>query len=293
MTTTTMTTTDRISQAFSVFPKHVGMLPLSGPDNLRTEFYGLFTEEGKNIGNAVKKGYRPHTVDDVLAFTQSAISAFPDSDWTIETSWNDGHRVTVGPTHEHRRSIFGTRDAIFPRFNLNAGYDGRAFTANLGYFRDCCLNLAEIQAISQTFAFSLRHTSNLREHMVEMIDQFSHLGDKWDSLVTVAQGMQERQMAVSDFMREMFPAVGDAGKPGERAAKRIEAILTRIARERSQFGAAIGELKTATAWELYNGVQGYVQHDVARRGQPTNYARALLAMKDQRVKQAMSLCLAS
>jgi hypothetical protein len=48
-----------------------------------------------------------------------------------------------------------------------------------------------------------------------------------------------------------------------------------------------------SAWEAYNAIQGYVQHDATRKGNPSDFARIISAANDQAVKKAESLVLAT
>ena len=57
----------------AAFPFTVDKLPLGGPDGLRTPHYGLFrSDNAACVGVAVRKGYEPHTTDDVCACSGSS-----------------------------------------------------------------------------------------------------------------------------------------------------------------------------------------------------------------------------
>ena len=45
-----------------------------------------------------------------------------------------------------------------------------------------------------------------------------------------------------------------------------------------------------SAWEAFNGVQGYVQHDMSRHGRPDTFTRAIVALDDQAVSRALGIC---
>jgi hypothetical protein len=126
-------TTSLVSDAVrAAFPFTVDKLPLGGPDGLRTPHYGLFrSDNAACVGVAVRKGYEPHTTDDVCALVEAATSAFPGEARAV-CSFIDGHYVAVEPSADYRRSIFGTADNIWPRLWIRAGYDGRAFKAQHG-----------------------------------------------------------------------------------------------------------------------------------------------------------------
>jgi hypothetical protein len=74
---------------------------------------------------------------------------------------------------------------------------------------------------------------------------------------------------------------------------RVERIMSRIARERLASGNLSNNWKEATAWEAYQGIQGYVQHDQRRNGRPDRLQRALLALESPQVKLALELATAS
>lgn len=130
----------------AAFPFEVQKFRLSGPDGLTTPHYGLFrSDDARCVGVAVRKGYEPHTTDDVCALVEAASTAF-DSQCKVNCYFADGHFVTVAPGDEYRRNIFGTKDNIWPRMIIRAGYDGRAFRADCGFYRDACRNLAMIRS---------------------------------------------------------------------------------------------------------------------------------------------------
>ena len=161
----------------NAFPFDVCKLPLSGPDNATTPHYGLFRDDtGDCVGVAVKRGYMPHTTDDVVALAEAAAEGF-GADCEITAGFSDGHKVVIGPTKEHRRAVYGTTDNIFPRFILAAGYDGRAFSASLGMYRDLCDNLQLVTPAGQSLAAErLHHTRQLRDRMPQLIETFSPTG---------------------------------------------------------------------------------------------------------------------
>ena len=66
-------------------------------------------------------------------------------------------------------------------------------------------------------------------------------------------------------------------------------------RERMSTGrpTLVGDFKIS-AWEAYNAIQGYVQHDaVARKGFSGEFDRIIRAANDQTVRKAERLALAA
>jgi hypothetical protein len=48
-----------------------------------------------------------------------------------------------------------------------------------------------------------------------------------------------------------------------------------------------------SAWDAFNAVQGYTQHDSIRRGNPTSFQRAMMAQSNAAVLKAEELALAA
>lgn len=296
MSNQTQTIVERVK---SIFDFSVDKLPLSGPDNIKTPCYGLFrSDTGAFVGsgnNAKTKNYVPHTTDDVIALVEATEEVFGDAA-NVACSFSTGHYVTVVPSNEYRRSIYGQNDNIFPRLIIRAGYDGQAFSATVGYYRDLCKNLSMLRSVRSTTA-TIRHTNALRDHMRSLIDTFSYLKSGWDNLIETIEGMQAREVEVVSFVQEIY---GTPDPDSQRAQtihrNRMEAIIKRIIRERKWSGrpdlALVGDT-TISAWEAYNAVQGYVQHEATRKSGTTDYNRMLLASKDKAVRKAEALAIAA
>ncbi|MCO6043341.1 DUF945 domain-containing protein [Aeoliella sp. ICT_H6.2] len=291
MTTTLENVRQSIAEAF---PFEVCKLPLLGPDRERTPHYGLFRSDNSEcVGNACRRGYTPHTLDDVQALAEAASAGFDASHCGITCSWDGGHHVIIGPTDEHRRAIYGTADNIFPRFILQAGYDGRAFTASLGLFRDACSNLQWIRTAGQSHSVSLRHTRQLRDRMPGLIETFRGLAARWDGVVSTVERMQAAELDFREFVAAVYPMPEDASRRTVGSyQRRAESIVGRLMRERQRTGRPLGSAHTATAWEAFNAIQGYVQHDKSRKGRLSVAQRAIKALTDADVSRAMELALA-
>jgi hypothetical protein len=292
-------TTSLISDAVrAAFPFTVDKLPLNGPDGLKTPHYGLFrSDTAACVGVAVRKGYEPHTTDDVVALVEAACSAF-SGEARAHCSFIDGHYVAVEPSIEYRRSIFGTADNIWPRLWIRAGYDGRAFNAQLGYYRDACRNMAIIREVSgRAITANIRHTAHLRDRLSELQQTFARLAAGWDSVAETARAMDARQVNLADFLRHVYPLADNASdRTRNSAERRIETIVSRVVRERQVTGRPrlVGDdgAYLVSAWEAFNAVQGYVQHDSRRHGRPDYFTRAIVALDDAAVSRALDLAIA-
>ena len=286
----------------SDFDFAVNKFPLSGPDNMPTDQYGLFRSDTGYIKGikSVSPRYVPHDSDDVCALVEAAADAF-DGNVSCKTHWRQGHYVTVAPTDGDRRSIYGTADNIFPRIVIRAGYDGQAFTGTMGYFRDACSNLAMMQRVSGT-CVKIRHTSGLRNAMDELIDTFGKLSEGWEHLVEVAQELESREVRMIDFLDQIYgrptdqqldlAASGQAVRAVTSHKNRTEAIWKRLNRERVRTGRSTMTDDRVSAWEAYNAIQGYVQHDAqAKSGFKGEFDRILRAANDTQVRKAEKLVL--
>ena len=152
------TETTVLDSVKAAFPFSVDKYPLSGPDGMRTDLYGLFrSDNAEHVGKAVSKNYVPHQSDDVVALVEAAGEAFEGIGET-QCTFRNAHHVCVSPGRDQRRAIYGTSDNIFPRFMIRGGYDGRGFLANMGFYRDACSNLSMMRQVEGT-SVSIRHGS--------------------------------------------------------------------------------------------------------------------------------------
>ena len=288
-------TADAIGKVQDAFNFTVDKFPLSGPDGMATPFYGLFrSDSGKAVGKAVTQRYTAHQTDDVLAITEAAITALEDENIKVSCHFRNGHYVEYAPSNAERRAIYGTADNIFPRFMRRAGYDGRSFSVSLGYYRDLCSNLHIPTSIGNSIVRTIRHTSGLRGKMDELITDFSTVGKGWEAITAACDRMQQREVVMSDFLKEVY---GEPDQDSKRAVtvhkNRTEAIIRRLMREQVKSGRPqMGSDFKVTAWEAFNAVQGYVQHDSTRKSGFNNAMdRIILANGDKAVHKAEVLAL--
>ena len=286
----------------SAFNFSVDRFPLFGPDMMPTDQYGLFRSDTGFLKGvkSVSKRYVPHETEDVCALVDAAGDAF-DGDIEVKTHWRDGHYVSVAPSRAERRSIYGTDDNIFPRIVIRAGYDGQAFTGTMGYYRDACNNLAMMRRVSGT-CVKIRHSSGLRSAMDDLIQTFGKLSAGWENLIEVAQELESREVRMIEFLDQIYgrpseeqltlTATGQAVRAVTSHKNRTEAIWTRLNRERVRTGRPKMVNDTVSAWEAFNAIQGYVQHDAqAKTGFKGEFDRILRASNDQAVNKAERIVL--
>ena len=275
------------------FPFSVDKFPLSGPDAMKSPHYGLFRSDNSECtGRAVKKGYVPHQTGDVIALVQAAQTVFDSGECSVKCHWRDGHYVSVAPSNDVRKEMYGGKDAVFPRIIIRAGYDGQAFKATLGLFRDACRNLEMLRNVGGTTT-TIRHNSNLPDKMEELVAQFSTLEGGWDSVQKYIDRMTEERVLLSSFLEHLYPTPAEnaSGNTQTRHRNTIELIVRRVIKEQRELGIptdgqTMKDFKV-DAWMAWNGVQGYVQHDKSRKGENTgDFRRALLAAEDKVVISA-------
>ncbi len=160
---------------------------------------GLIPAEVVGEGSVTDR-YTPHQTEDVIALVDACESVFDEAS-QVKTHFRNGHYVSVAPSDDYRRSIYGSRDNIFPRLIIRGGYDRSAFNVTLGIYRDACQNLAMLRSVTETYQ-SIRHTSGLRFAMDELVAQFQTLKDGWQTLENLVHGMQAAEVSMVDFLNE-------------------------------------------------------------------------------------------
>jgi hypothetical protein len=294
MSNATVSSADQVAAAFDFT---VDKFPLSGPDGMRTPWYAMFRSDSSEVvgEGSVTDRYTPHQTEDVVALVDACESVFDEAS-QVKTHFRNGHYVSIAPSDDYRRSIYGSNDNIFPRLIIRGGYDRSAFNVTLGIYRDACSNLAMLRSVSETYQ-SIRHTSGLRFAMDELIGQFQSLKDGWQTLENLVHGMQAAPVQMVDFLNAVYPEpAADAGQRGVTIHKnRTEKIFKRLQRERIKTGRpAIGSGFEVSAWEAYNAVQGFNQWDAPRReGFKGEFDRILKASDNKAVRTAETLALAA
>jgi len=292
----------------SAFNFDVDKFPLYGPDNMPTDQYGLFRSDTGYIEGvkSISSRYVPHSTDDVCALVEAASTMF-DGEVDCQTHWNRGHYVSVAPTRDYRRSVYGTADNVFPRVVIRGGFDGKGFHGSMGYWRDACDNLAMMRKVSGC-SVSIRHTSGLRDRMTELVETFNQLEQGWENTVAAAQDMQSREVILKDFIAEVY----EDRKPSPEELilheskkqrtvtnydKMLEKMFDRVVEERERTGRPNfqrGQTKVVSAWEAFNAVQGYVQHDAqSKKGFKSDFAKILRAASDPHVLAAEKIALSA
>tara|TARA_X000001388_G_scaffold62076_1_gene47802 strand:- start:128 stop:1057 length:930 start_codon:yes stop_codon:yes gene_type:complete len=261
------------------FPFEVYKAPLKhNIDNCiyDTAYHGLFRNDtNRQVSTkTVTDRYVPHTTEDIKKIVTDCIMAF-DSDvygmlTGIKAWFNKGHYVCIAPPLDYRRQMH-RGDTIYPRVHVYAPLGGAgSVLINCGFWREKCGNLAQPVCV-KGIKLNFRHTSSL-ENNIENLNQ-EVLRNSWLTLKNRARDMDRSSHKFEDAMNVIFNEPTTA-RTKTRHTNRIAAIAKRIMDEReyhNQTGRHEG-LNYISGWELYNGIQGYYQHDAPMRSATTQIA---------------------
>ena len=277
---------ETISQKLdAAFPRKVVKMPLFGPDNIPSPHYGICFEDATSredwVKATVKQGYQLHTREDVKSICLAVAEGFDiDPDHiNVKASWvkGKGHAVSITPTREYRRGIANDRDGVWPSLVVRAYYGG-AFKASVSLKRDLCSNLMMIRNIEKA-SVNLRHTYNFREHFSETVETFKGLIAMSDNVVQATRMLAQVNVDLHETLDAIYPE-----KETRRSRTMRENKLSRIKeivrQERRKLGLDYYP-RTASLWDIVNGITGYVQHDKTRKGRVTLDDRALMAVTDR------------
>jgi hypothetical protein len=125
------------------------------------------------------------------------------------------------------------------------------------------------------------------------------LKESWGNLTDVIQRLESVEVRMVDFLDQIYgrptdeqlalAATGQSVRAVTTHENRTVAIWKRLNNERNKTGrpTLIG---TVSAWEAFNGIQGYVQHDAqSKTGFKGEFDRVLRASRDANVRKAESL----
>lgn len=284
-------TADIVSRVRSEFDFSVERMPLMGPDNLSTPWYGLFrSDTGGTVGSgSVSENYTPHTTEHVVELVRASIKAFGEAS-DVDCYFKDGHYVSIAPTREYRKAVT-SRDTVWPRLVIRAGLGGTtSFRVNVGYYRDLCKNLAMPQSV-KSFHVNYRHTSGITSRLDQLTHDFQGLKEGWETLSSTIDMLNGRKVVIADIIKQVYGEIDPESSQRSRtvAENRVAAIVNRLLSERA--GGNVSHV--ATAWEMYNAIQGYTLHDAQRKGKPTYWDRAISTASNQYVVRAEEILLAA
>lgn len=281
----TAATTSIASKIRKTFDWDYRLEALTGPNGLQTPFYTLFRNDtNEQFGGAFKEGYVMHTVEDVIVLAEAAASSFGNIDECDVKCWWSGwaHEVVIEAPRDRQAEINNPMDIVWPRLHISAGF-GTSFKGSLGLYRHACSNLMMPRMVAGTTK-SIFHTTNLRPRIDELTCTFNNLSSHWDEMVDGLVKMANHKTKFSHIMTKVFgPGLKkDTAELTGLAQKRVEALMTRLLRDREALGNDSTDVENVTMWEALNAIQGYIQHDTNRRADDP-VSRAFTSLYDQRL----------
>lgn len=304
-TLTTETIEQKIEQAY---PFGVRKLPLRGPDNMETPHYGIFRDDNfACIGAAVRKNYTPHRNHHLTQLVSAAQDVIGSDGMELKLRWhNAAHVITLMPSDEYRRAVFGTQDNLNFRLNITAGYDGNSVDVRGCVFRDACSNLMMLRKVGE-MRFRTRHHLGLDESVGDIASKVGILCRRWNTYVEQIRSFAATEIDWREYCDQMFDRVSiedEAAEAKERREQRrldkIKAVERYLKKDLNRFAGGHYDLASTdrmvtgnvNSWLAFNAVQSYVQHRSNRRGLPKDNdreireLRALKGLEDPRVAKA-------
>lgn len=278
-----------------VFNFEVRKRVLYDGDMRETPHYGLEKTDTRTfLPHTFKEGYVPHTLDHVKNLVRAYHAAVGGVGW-VQCTWDNAHVVILRPPKGHSVVINGY--TVEPTMMLRAGYDATAVVSRLGLFNYLCMNGLFNLDRDKSMTTSINHNAMMEgriEDLVKSIEDLSHrVQDALDTVRTAAQ----TEVSMADFIRKVYPLNPDASKRTiQNYEDRVEMIIMRLIRERAARGLdtpdCFGGNFMASAFEAYNAVQGYEQHDARRKGVKNSTDRMVRAVDNRAVRKAASLAFA-
>lgn len=274
---------DKLANDFVESAVSVEKFPLFGPDNERTQHYGLRrTDNGEWLSQTFQKDYVPHTPQQVADCIRAAAIAF-DSKCRVNTWFKEGHHVSITAGKAHRVKVAG--HGLFPTLILRAGYDGRSFAGMLAMQYDRCQNLMMLGRVGRGASAKIRHSAKMVGGIDNLIGQFTAVTSHWETILETVGKMEISEVTLGEYLAAVDPKKdNESSNTQGRRERRWERIMQRATNEAGR--GFVGPQSTVSVWDAYNAVQGYVQHDATRHGNPTDAARAFGALSSQLVARA-------
>ena len=283
--------------------------PQLGLSFSESDRYGLYrSDTNAHIpGTAVSNSYSCHQTADIVRPAVAIAELFEDDGLEVRCHWRAGHVGALAPTKEAWKVSITEKDVIQPRAILSAGYNGLPYTLQVGLLRPLCTNLAVFQSID-TACFKFKHTLKLHERLDGFNQELEQLREGWRATILRCQQYENTRVWLRPVLEETIGRKFDidamSNQEIDRYMKTWNGIVNRIRREaeisqrdQQEVICPHRELVTkrdtqVTAWQAYQGIQGWYQHDAGRqnrenlKGNEWRFRRALQNLSDKRVSRA-------
>lgn len=286
-----------IDTLYNGFPKTVienlldrngSELPIKGVFFQNSEEAKRFHSESRLVVlHSKSENYFFQSLEDVVdqAITAyKAIRAMGAEEVSMRYSFHQGYHVSFSTelTREKRKIIF-ENDLTYPSYMLSFPY--YSTTKGQGLVnRIICSNLFTTEKIAG-FSFSVRHTKNMGEKMIDIEKGIGRIAQNWDSFVDQCNRMATKVIDPRTFYASLYGEKPSEGRALTTWEKRFNAIDDRLSSESFKLG-----IPRTNGWMLFNALQGYLQHDTTRK--VDDYlVRSLSASSSPILKDAESLLL--
>lgn len=192
------------------------------------------------------------------------LAQLADIDLVNVGSWNNGAgvfaQISLGDM------LIGGADRVGKYLSIVNSHDGsRGFSALVTPYRYFCSNQISASlndARKSGTIVSLRHSREIGDRMRELSADLKQVNAAFDRASISYQKLAETKISMGDVRQvlfKMFPLDPTVGERGNAAwEKRICAVIDRFN------NADDGRVDRMSAWNLYNAVQGSVQHGARR-----------------------------
>ena len=126
------------------------------------------------------------------------------------------------------------------------------------------------------FASRIVHSRLMVEKFDSLVNSISAKVALWDDMIKVARELSQKNLSFKDFMDKVYPIITeDSDRKKTTRNNRVTKISDRIVAECKTLGlptelapSVEGQkpwIKNASAWILFNGVQGHIQHSTGKK----------------------------
>lgn len=238
---------------------------LNDGDFISFPYYGLVSTDGRIIpvDHSVSAKHVHHTKADFRSALEAGLAAI-GGNGKISAHWNNnGYFGSFENRDDSRYNISGNpRDYIRHKFIVHMPHDG---SVRLGLAVDAaiCSNLMMFKTIKSS-SFNVRHTLSFKDRFDYIVDSFHRLEETQADIAAKIETLNAKSVKIDDFVQKFILAGKDS--MSKQLETRIEKILSRVYRE-SVTALGNADRTTATAWRLWSGLQGYLQHDATRKSE--------------------------
>ncbi len=268
------------------------------PDMKTTPHYGLekFHSVSKRewLPHTFKEGYIPHTLDHVKNLVRAyeyAVGSIGD----VQCAWDNAHVVVLRSLPGHSVDING--HVVEPTMMIRAGYDSTAVVSRLGLFNHVCANGLFNLDRDRSMSTRITHNAMMEGRIETLARSIEGLSDRVEEAVGAVRTASTVNVSLSEFVREVYPLSTDASsRTRYNYESRVESIMMRVIRERAIRGFSLLECSgnpKVSAFDAYNAIQGYEQHQARRKNVKNTTERMVRAVDNKFVRKAASLAFAT